>query len=172
VAHVVPCPAPGAAPEPESPVRRVHRPSILPAVVLALALEGCGDGPPKAPVPIVATAEETVRARLLELFDVVTTGGGAQVAPFLAYLGADEARRYKAPATYEGDDAKGVDQIVRRIRGHFARGAPKFGSSESRTKGGERWIAWHVVFGEGLRAKATIYAFVEAGGSWLLGDID
>ncbi len=153
-------------------MRRGHGPSILLALVAALAFAGCGDGPPKTPVPIVATAEEAVRARLVELFDAVKAGGGAKVAPFLAYVGPDEARRYKAAATYAGDDAKGVDQVVRRIGGHLRRGAPTIGASESREKGGERWIAWHVVFGEGATAKATIYAFVEAGGSWLLGDID
>ncbi len=119
--------------------------------------------------PAVAAA---VKARLVAFFEVVKAGGGAKAAAFLVYKGPDEARRYKAPAKYEGDEQRQVDRAVKKVKTHLDLGPPNFVAPEQKTKGAEKWVAWRVRYGEGADAKFAIYAFVDAGGTWLLGDID
>lgn len=175
----------------------MHRPAAIPSVVLAALaaclLPGCGDpkgggpvpptqGPVAGATPAPAASatdpapEATVKARLEALFAAVRGGGdkgaGAQVAPFVAYKGRDEARRYKAPARYEGDEVRQLDRVGDRVRKHLAAGAPTFVKAETRSKGGEAWIAWTITFGTGEGAAKALYACVKAGDAWLLGDID
>ena len=171
----------------------MHRPAAIPSVVLAALaaclLPGCGDpkgggpvpptqGPVAGATPAAGTdvaPEVATKARLEALFAAVRGGGekgaGAMLAPFIAYKGSDEARRYKEPARYEGDDIRQVDHVVDRIRKHLAVGTPTFVNAKSRPLGGEAWVSWTITFGAGDGAVKALYACVRAGGVWLLGDI-
>ncbi|MCC7139708.1 MAG: hypothetical protein IT460_14890 [Planctomycetes bacterium] len=154
--------------------------SVL-ALVGSLSLAACGDSGGKAAgsggggatpaAPAASSSEGAVRARL-EAFFAAVGEGPAKAASFIAYRGPDEARRYKAPAKYEGDEQRQVDRVVERVKGHLAAGAATFEKSEARSKGAEKWVAWHVTFGAGDAAKKALYAFVETPSGWLLGDID
>ncbi|MBL9088294.1 MAG: hypothetical protein JNM10_14235 [Planctomycetia bacterium] len=174
----------------------MRRPAAIPSVVLAVlaacALPGCGDPKGGGPVPPTqgpvagatpgaaaapdAAPEATVKARLEALFAAVRAGGekgaGAALAPFVVYRGGDATRRYKSSARYEGDEIRQVDRVGERIRKHLAAGAPAFEKAETRSKGGEAWVAWTITFGTGEGASKALYACVKAGDAWLLGDID
>lgn len=172
----------------------MRRPVAIRTVVLAAlaacVLPGCGDPKGGGPVPPTqgpvagasaapapdAAPEAAVKARLEALFAAVQAGGdaaaGPRIAPFIAYKGRDAARRYKEPARYEGDDARPIDRVIDRVRKHLAAGAPTFEKAETRSKGGEAWVAWHLTFGTGEGAVKALYACVRAGDAWLLGDID
>ncbi|MFO0932107.1 MAG: hypothetical protein U1E39_05300 [Planctomycetota bacterium] len=175
----------------------MRRPAAFPSVVLAAlascGLPGCGDpkgggtvpptqGPvagatsaPAASVPDAAP-EAAVKARLEELFATVRAGGeqgaGAKLASLVAYKGRDEARRYKEPARYEGDEVRRLDRVADLVRKHLAAGAPTFVKAESGPRGGEAWVTWTITFGAGDGAAKARYGCVKAGGVWLLGDID
>lgn len=175
----------------------MRRPAAIPSVVLAALaaclLPGCGDPKGGGPVPPTqgpvagaapaagpaapaAASEDAVKARLEALFATVREGGekgaGAKLAPFIVYRGGDETRRWKSAARYEGDEVRQVDRIGDRIRKHLAAGAPTFAKAETRSKGGEPWVAWTVTFGAGEGAAKALYACVRVGDTWLLGDID
>lgn len=147
------------------------------AFVVACSLGACGDGGGKGggggggAAPTAGTPEAAVKARL-EAFFAAVKEGPARAAPFIVYRGADEARRYKAPAKYEGDEQRQVDRVVERAMGHLAAGPPTYEKSEARSKGAEKWVAWHLTFGAGDAAKKALYAFVETPSGWLLGDVD
>jgi len=150
---------------------------VLLVVVGAGSVVACGDAKEGGPAsgtrgPAADAAPEVVVKARTEALFAAAKEGGAQVAPFLAYKGKDDARRYKEAATYAGDDVRQVDRVVDRIRKHLAAGAPTFEKAETRAKGGETWVAWTVTFGAGATAVKALYAFVKAGDVWLLGDID
>jgi hypothetical protein len=157
-----------------------HRFAAVVALTLAAAagLAGCGDTASSggAGKPGSATAlagpEGAGRARIEARWAAVRAGGGAKAAPFIAYRGGDEARRLKAPAKYEGDEVRQVDRTVDRVKKHLDAGAPAFERFEAKAKGSEQWIAWSVTFGGGEKPVKAVYAFVQAGDAWLLGDLD
>jgi len=146
-------------------------------VVGAVSFVACGDSQGGGPAsgtrgPAAdASPEAAVKGRLLALF-AAAPAGGAHVAPFVAYKGKDDARRYKEAATYAGDDVRQIDRVADRIRKHLAAGTPTFEKAETRAKGGESWVAWTITFGSGATAVKALYACVKAGDVWLLGDID
>lgn len=142
------------------------------ALLLALVLAGCGTDARKSPAPAPASPEAAAKARLEAVFATARAGDASRLAPFVVYRGADEARRYKDAARYEGAEARQVDHVFARVRRHLDAGAPVFGPSEARTKGSESWVAWTITFGEGEQAAKTLYALVKVGETWLLGDID
>lgn len=144
--------------------------------ILAMsALAACGDsdeGKPRATAP-PGSPEERAKAQLTAFFDLVKKGGGAPAAGFIAYRGKDETRRYKAAVSYTTDeDRRLVDRVVARVQSALQAGEPVFTTSEHRTQGSESWTAWKVRFGEGAKSKEVLFAFVDAKGTMLLGDVD
>jgi hypothetical protein len=113
-----------------------------------------------------------VRERLEALWPAVRSGDATAVAPFLAYAGPDRERRYREPARYEDDQKLAIERVAARIAGHLAAGTPHFERFETRAKGEQSWLAWHLTFGEGEKARKALYAFVQVGTTWVLGDID
>jgi len=158
----------------------------LPVALLSIPLSACGDSSPSggrdaptagagaaASLPPATDADAAaVKAQAVAFFDAVKAGGGARAAALLAYKGPDESRRYQSPARYDGDEQRQVDRVVQRVAAHLEAGAPTFEKNEARTKGAERWVTWTLRFGAGNKPKRALYAFVLAGGTWLLGDID
>jgi hypothetical protein len=142
------------------------------ATLTALLLAACG-GDPVVPAAS-AGPEGEARARLEGFFDAVRAGGGARAAGFVAYRGADEARRYRDVAGYTEDaDRRQVDRLVQKTAAWLALGAPSLSSPEARTKGTEAWVAWRVAFGQGTPPKRTaVFALVKTPKGWAIGDVD
>lgn len=147
-------PAPAAAPAPEA-TPEVAAPEPAPAV---------------APTP-EATPEVAARGRIEALLDVARQGEAKDLLPFVAVRGEGEDRRYRA-AGDSTSDVQEATRFQRRIAKHLAAGEPTFDRFETQAKREQEWLAWHVKFGEGASAVQAIYALVDVGGSWYLGDID
>jgi hypothetical protein len=146
---------------------------LVPLVaVLALLLAACGE---RAAAPTVPPGPEgEALMRLQGFFAAVRAGGGERAAGFVAYRGADEARRYRDVAGYAEDaDRRQVDRLVQRTAAWLAKGAPSFSAPQARTKGTEAWVAWRVEFGTGATVGATaVYGLVKTPKGWAVGDVD
>lgn len=170
-------------------------PRRLVPLILVAALSACGEPPSSSrkaggvepaaegpgPNPAAKSTADRVKERLLAFFDLVRPAvekdvsvvDGKAAAAYVVYRGPDAARNWKDLANY--DDAKEkrrVDDVVARVRGLLARGAPKFGAFRSERESEGEWLVWEVTFGEGDVAKKAQFAFLDVKGTLALGDID
>ncbi len=130
------------------------------AWVLALGLlAGCGEPPRHSTAEHEATikTKRKVQAEVTRMFGTVTAKDRAGLAPFIAYRGEDEARKWKDASNYEAAGEKSrVDQVFSKIEFLM-------------TKGSEgTWLVWHIGFG----TERAAFACLDVDGKILLGDID
>jgi TonB family protein len=121
------------------------------------------------------TKEETVKARIIELFDLCQTGKNSEAASYMMYRGPDQSRSGKDVLRYENDlEKREVDETCAGINKNREQSSDyEFARFLTQMKGdGSEVAAWEIYFQQGPMKAGTIYAFTLLNDKYVLVDID
>ena len=116
---------------------------------------------------------EKVKARLLDLFELVKQYEYSEASSYLVYGGTDESRKWKDVYDYEkAGDKQDVENICARIKTYLDIGGYyEFRKFKTETESEGQWCIWEVSFYK-LEDKRVYFAFLLINGKYCLGDID
>lgn len=119
-------------------------------------------------------AAQTVKTRLIELFNLCRSGSADAAASYFVYRGADKSREWKDTFRAAAVDEKAeVADICRRIKGYLdASEGYSFGAVKVERESEGLWHVLEVSFRQGGQTKKVLFAFLRIKGRFAIGDID
>jgi hypothetical protein len=133
--------------------------------------------PPEDPEPEPASplsAEEAVKLRIGELFDLCEDGEFDRVAGYIVYRGEDDLRKWKTVCDYSTEEGqKAAHGLCNRVNAYLqASDTFEFEDYEIEVESEGEWHVQEVVFAKGGDRKVAYFAFLMVEGVYALGDID
>ena len=117
---------------------------------------------------------ETVKERLLEVFDRCKAGEHDKAAAYFVYRGPDKSREWKDVLRASNpQERKAVERYCERIIRYLdASTGYDFGEFKVERESEGEWNVWEFILKHGDRSKKVYFAFLKIKGKYAIGDID
>lgn len=117
---------------------------------------------------------ETVKERLLEVFDLCKAGEHGKAAAYFVYRGPDKSREWKDVLKASNpQERKAVERYCERIKGYLDGSTGyDFGEFKVERESEGEWNVWEFILKHGDERKKVYFAFLKVKGKYAIGDID
>ena len=122
----------------------------------------------------ISDQSETVKERLLEIFELCQVGAHDKAAAYFVYRGPDKSREWKDVLRPRNpQERKAVESYCERIKGYLDGSTGyDFGEFKVERESEGEWNVWEFIFKHGDERKTVYFAFLKVKGKYAIGDID